>query len=225
MKDFFLISAPKPECTKDPQCPLDLACIQQTCQDPCTKLTCGVNAECKVYNHRAVCSCKRGYEGDPYSFCEERKSDIFMPQSKAATNHFLFLQRDVRATLNVKMTKPASAGSVKTHASLKSAVETPSVRLRTTGPNASAWRTTRVIPTLLAASHMSVLWIQTATQLWPVAMKSVLIRANVPSMLTAALGTTEATAHAARVTLVILTDMPAPKVGGNSSCIIQEGQS
>ena len=43
--------------------------------NPCHTTTCGINAECRVNNHRALCICKPGYEGDPYEICEERKSD------------------------------------------------------------------------------------------------------------------------------------------------------
>lgn len=71
--EFLIFLAPRPECTSDPECPLHLACIQERCQDPCSTFTCGTNAECQVRNHRAVCSCKRGYEGDPYRICVERE--------------------------------------------------------------------------------------------------------------------------------------------------------
>ena len=72
------ISAPRPECTTDPECPDHLACIREKCQNPCFTSTCGVNAECQVTRHRAVCICRPGYEGDPYRICEERKSFSFV---------------------------------------------------------------------------------------------------------------------------------------------------
>ena len=74
-----IITAPRPECTTDPECPQHLACIQEKCQDPCYTSTCGVNAECKAKNHRAICVCIYGFVGDPYTICEERKtlSNIF----------------------------------------------------------------------------------------------------------------------------------------------------
>ena len=71
MHDF--ISAPKPECILDPECPNHLACIQEKCQDPCYAHSCGQFAECKAKNHRAICVCFPGFIGDPYIFCEERK--------------------------------------------------------------------------------------------------------------------------------------------------------
>lgn len=70
---FEIFSAPRPECTTDPECPDHLACIREKCQNPCFTSTCGINAECKAQRHRAVCYCKPGYEGDPYRICEERK--------------------------------------------------------------------------------------------------------------------------------------------------------
>ena len=69
----FVLSAPRPECTSDPECPQHLACIQEKCQNPCFTESCGIKAECKVKNHRAFCVCMFGYEGDPYTLCEERK--------------------------------------------------------------------------------------------------------------------------------------------------------
>ena len=78
--DFCMIMsfllAIKPECTTDPECPDHLACIREKCQNPCFTTTCGVNAECRVTRHRAICYCKQGFEGDPYRICEERKQSI-----------------------------------------------------------------------------------------------------------------------------------------------------
>ena len=73
---YQFFSAPRPECTTDPECPDHLACIREKCQNPCFTTTCGVNAECRVTRHRAICYCKQGYEGDPYRICEERKQPI-----------------------------------------------------------------------------------------------------------------------------------------------------
>ena len=70
---MIIFSAPKPECRSDPECPFHLACIQEKCKDPCQTSTCGVNAECKAKNHRAICVCIYGFVGDPYTICEERK--------------------------------------------------------------------------------------------------------------------------------------------------------
>ena len=73
MHESNIFSALKPECVTDPECPDHLACIRQKCQNPCFTTTCGVNAECRVKKHRAVCICNPGLIGDPYRICEERK--------------------------------------------------------------------------------------------------------------------------------------------------------
>ena len=70
---YILLSAPRPECTSDYECPTHLACIREKCQDPCQSHTCGINAECMVRNHRALCVCLDGFVGDPFTICEERK--------------------------------------------------------------------------------------------------------------------------------------------------------
>ena len=58
----------KPECVLNTECPTTQACINQKCLDPCPG-TCGINAECRVAIHRAVCTCIRDYEGDPFRQC------------------------------------------------------------------------------------------------------------------------------------------------------------
>ena len=58
----------RPECTTNPECPSDKTCQNMKCIDPCPGL-CGVNAECRVVNHRATCSCFPGYTGDPFTAC------------------------------------------------------------------------------------------------------------------------------------------------------------
>ncbi|ROT61488.1 hypothetical protein C7M84_020740 [Penaeus vannamei] len=58
----------KPGCTSDPECPSDKACFNGFCKDPCM---CGPNAVCDIVEHHPVCSCKRGYEGDPEIRCDE----------------------------------------------------------------------------------------------------------------------------------------------------------
>ena len=94
---MILFSAPKPECTSDPECPYHLACIQEKCQDPCYTSTCGVNAECKAKNHRAICVCIYGFVGDPYTICEERKtlSNIFSIKIGKIAKCFLEYQNHI----------------------------------------------------------------------------------------------------------------------------------
>ncbi|XP_043198340.1 neurogenic locus notch homolog protein 1-like isoform X1 [Amphibalanus amphitrite] len=57
-----------PECTSHSECAAHQACFQLRCTDPCAG-ACGVGAECKVTNHKAICSCPKGYEGHPFDSC------------------------------------------------------------------------------------------------------------------------------------------------------------
>ena len=59
------------ECHDDGQCPNAETCVHNKCQDPCLALQCGVNAECKPANHKAICSCLKNHKGDPYTHCRK----------------------------------------------------------------------------------------------------------------------------------------------------------
>lgn len=50
------------------ECSSREACIQQKCKDPCPG-SCGSEAECHVLNHLPICTCRDGYEGDPFVRC------------------------------------------------------------------------------------------------------------------------------------------------------------
>lgn len=58
----------RPECVVSSDCPADKACVNQKCRDPCPG-TCGLNARCQVANHNPICSCKAGFQGDPFVRC------------------------------------------------------------------------------------------------------------------------------------------------------------
>ena len=58
----------RPECVLHSECPGNLACLGEKCRDPCPG-ACGPAAECEVINHKAVCRCQQGYEGDPFTGC------------------------------------------------------------------------------------------------------------------------------------------------------------
>jgi hypothetical protein len=57
---------PPPGCTSDSECPQTEACYNGVCRDPCN---CGSNAQCLVQNHRAICRCNEGHEGNPNIAC------------------------------------------------------------------------------------------------------------------------------------------------------------
>lgn len=57
-------------CKSDEECSINEKCIQNAlgqaeCQDSCSLVVCGRNAECSVRNHEAICTCKPGYRGNP----------------------------------------------------------------------------------------------------------------------------------------------------------------
>ncbi|KAF5287630.1 hypothetical protein FQA39_LY15833 [Lamprigera yunnana] len=71
------------ECEVNTHCLADQACIDFKCQNPCS--LCGTNAECNVANHTPVCSCPKGYLGDPFKECRpECTSHSDCPASKPA---------------------------------------------------------------------------------------------------------------------------------------------
>lgn len=69
----FIGSPPncRPECTINPECSSNLACIWQKCKDPCPG-SCGVGAQCSVINHTPICTCLDGYIGDPFTSCQPK---------------------------------------------------------------------------------------------------------------------------------------------------------
>lgn len=58
----------RPECIVNTDCPSSQACINEKCKDPCNG-ACGFNTECHVQNHIPICSCGKGFTGDPFSQC------------------------------------------------------------------------------------------------------------------------------------------------------------
>ena len=65
----------RPECIINNECKRKQACSQQRCVDPCTG-ACGLNAQCTVRNHLAVCKCPKGYNGDPFRQCNKNPEVI-----------------------------------------------------------------------------------------------------------------------------------------------------
>lgn len=55
-----------------------MQCIDNVCKNPCEDINCVQNAECKVANHQAQCTCLLGFNGDPERFCQQSKiSDCY----------------------------------------------------------------------------------------------------------------------------------------------------
>ncbi|GLH00238.1 Uncharacterized protein GBIM_06672, partial [Gryllus bimaculatus] len=74
-----------PGCTADTDCPATEACISRMCRNPCN---CGANAKCLVQNHRPVCSCEEGFEGNANIACHTVgcRSDSECDSGKACVN-------------------------------------------------------------------------------------------------------------------------------------------
>ncbi|XP_064094899.1 uncharacterized protein LOC135207217 [Macrobrachium nipponense] len=62
------------ECIESRDCPGHRVCRKLRCIDPCLDGICGSGAECTVKNHQPICSCPRGFTGDPFNNC--RRFDI-----------------------------------------------------------------------------------------------------------------------------------------------------
>lgn len=58
----------RPECTGNSECPMNRACINQKCRDPCPG-TCGIDAICNIVNHAPMCSCPHGMTGNAFTQC------------------------------------------------------------------------------------------------------------------------------------------------------------
>lgn len=63
----------RPECVVSAECPLNQACSNQKCKDPCPG-TCGIGALCQVVNHNPICSCPPSYSGNPFVRCQPFQS-------------------------------------------------------------------------------------------------------------------------------------------------------
>ena len=59
------------ECEYNRDCATTLACENYKCVDPCQRGLCGINAECSVQNHNAICQCIPGHFGDPFTRCSK----------------------------------------------------------------------------------------------------------------------------------------------------------
>lgn len=59
-----------PECILNSDCPVNKACLNRHCVDPCTNGNiCGLQAICQVRDHSAICICPEGYMGNPFQQC------------------------------------------------------------------------------------------------------------------------------------------------------------
>lgn len=66
-----------PECTINEDCSRTKACVREKCVDPCIG-SCGINTDCRAYDHLAICSCLPGYKGDPFIGCYVMEKGILI---------------------------------------------------------------------------------------------------------------------------------------------------
>ena len=57
------------QCRTDRDCPLDKTCKANECVDPCQYVICGSQAQCKAEQHKGICICQKGLQGNPYISC------------------------------------------------------------------------------------------------------------------------------------------------------------
>ena len=63
----------RPECSVNSNCPPPTEASQiLKCVDPCPGSPCGLNADCRVLNHIATCTCSTGFQGDPFTKCSRQ---------------------------------------------------------------------------------------------------------------------------------------------------------
>lgn len=65
----------RPECTISSECPMNKACVNQHCINPCDN-TCGENALCEVIKHMAMCTCPPKLTGNAFIQCYPLKGMI-----------------------------------------------------------------------------------------------------------------------------------------------------
>lgn len=68
----------RPECVINGDCPAQLACINNKCQNPCID-SCGTGAECHVISHTVSCVCPPSYTGNPFVQCVPHEKEILNP--------------------------------------------------------------------------------------------------------------------------------------------------
>ena len=61
-----------PGCQTNADCGQDSHCVKGQCADPCLSPNsgCATSAECRISNHRAVCICPQGLQGNPAIECK-----------------------------------------------------------------------------------------------------------------------------------------------------------
>lgn len=67
----------KPGCITHTDCPNTDQCIRGSCILSCRAESCGLNAQCLSQNHRAICSCAPEYQGNPHIECSLVQREVY----------------------------------------------------------------------------------------------------------------------------------------------------
>lgn len=101
----FIGSPPtcRPECVVNSECPLNEACNNQKCKDPCPG-TCGISARCEVVSHNPICSCPPRFSGDPFIRCSpirkhKIKTLLLLQINKNKTSFYSIRARNTKRSM------------------------------------------------------------------------------------------------------------------------------
>ena len=79
-------------CQSDEECSLTDKCLQGQCNNPCDQRSaCGMNAECRVFNHNKQCSCPPGFTGNHDVECVRSKYSFLTGNIEKYSEFFLFV--------------------------------------------------------------------------------------------------------------------------------------
>lgn len=121
----FIGSPPtcRPECITSSECPLNEACSNQKCVDPCPG-TCGIDSLCHIINHNPVCTCSNKYTGDPFVRCHpQRESSLAI---KRFTTPSIFMIYSAVEEPVVTPTDPCQPSPCGSYSECKNIENTPS---------------------------------------------------------------------------------------------------
>jgi len=76
-------------CQSDEECSLTDKCLQGQCNNPCDQRSaCGMNAECRVFNHNKQCSCPPGFTGNHDVECVRSKYRFLIGNTEKYSEFF-----------------------------------------------------------------------------------------------------------------------------------------
>lgn len=109
----FIGSPPtcRPECVTSSECPLNEACVNQKCIDPCPG-TCGLSARCEIVNHNPICSCPSRFTGDPFIRCLPIRKSLLQHFSKFSAYGKYIVEEPPPPPINLCQPSPCGPNSI-----------------------------------------------------------------------------------------------------------------